>query len=67
MVCDDGGDEALVTLHMYIGPVPHMVVYDEPGNRTLKVDGGCGAWVPSAASGQILAVQSGMVPVHELS
>lgn len=63
---DDGGELPLVTLHMYSGPVPHMVVYDLAGGRTLKVDGGCGAWVPSADSGQILQSQQGMVPLHAI-
>ena len=63
---DDGGELPLVTLHMYTGPVPHMVVYDQGSGRTLKVDGGCGAWVPKAGSEQILASRQGMVPVDEM-
>lgn len=46
-MCDGGEDEPLMTLHMYAGPIDHMVVYDVENQRTLVVDGGCGAWVPS--------------------
>lgn len=63
---DDGADLPLVTLHMYSDPVPHMVVYDLAAGRTLKVDGGCGAWVPSEDSEQILQSRHGMVPSHEM-
>ena len=43
---DGGAEEPLTTLHLYIDPIDHMMVYDLDGNRTLKVDGGCGAWLP---------------------
>jgi predicted metal-dependent enzyme (double-stranded beta helix superfamily) len=45
---DDGAELPLVTLHMYTAGIDHMVVYDVQGERTLVVDGGCGAWVPTA-------------------
>jgi predicted metal-dependent enzyme (double-stranded beta helix superfamily) len=61
---DDGAELPLVTLHMYTGPVPHMVVYDVENNRTLKVAGGCGAWVPEPESGMLLSEQPGMVPIQ---
>lgn len=38
--------EELVTLHLYGPSIPYMIVWDVPNDRTLKVDGGCGAWVP---------------------
>lgn len=63
---DDAADLPLVTLHLYTGPVPHMVVYDVRGGRTIKVDGGCGAWVPESSSGQILETREGMVAVDEM-
>jgi len=43
---DAGAEEPLTTLHMYIDPIDHMMVYDIDGERTLMVDGGCGAWIP---------------------
>jgi predicted metal-dependent enzyme (double-stranded beta helix superfamily) len=42
----ESGPEPLVTLHLYSPTIPHMIVWDVTGNRTLKVDGGCGAWIP---------------------
>jgi cysteine dioxygenase len=65
-MADDGASEPLVTLHMYSDPVAHMVVYDLAAGRTLKVDGGCGAWVPSEGSDQILKSRQGMMPSHEM-
>lgn len=59
---DDGADAPLVTLHMYTGPVQHMTVYDEDRRRTLKVDGGCGAWVPPDGSADILESWNGILP-----
>lgn len=46
--------EALVTLHLYGPSIPYMIVWDVPNNRTLKVDGGCGAWVPDASELSLL-------------
>ena len=43
---DGGAEESLVTLHLYTDPIDHMVVYDLEADRTLVVDGSCGAWVP---------------------
>lgn len=43
---DSGAAEPLITLHLYHGPIAHMVVYDVEGGRTLVVEGGCGAWLP---------------------
>jgi cysteine dioxygenase len=43
---DGGGEDSLVTLHLYTDPIDHMVVYDLENQRTLVVDGGCGAWTP---------------------
>lgn len=43
---DGGGEQPLVTLHLYTDPIDHMVVYDVERERTLVVDGGCGAWLP---------------------
>ena len=63
---DDGGELPLVTLHMYTDPVPHMVVYDEAANRTLKVDGRSGAWVPASDSEHLLGHREGMIAPHEM-
>ncbi|MCP4807420.1 MAG: hypothetical protein GY913_28850 [Proteobacteria bacterium] len=57
---DGGGDEPLMTLHMYAGPIDHMVVYDVEANRTLVVDGGCGAWVPHDAPELIRSTRDGI-------
>jgi hypothetical protein len=57
---DGGGEASLVTLHLYAGPIPHMVVYDLERGETLKVDGGCGAWVPDDPA-QILGRWPGFV------
>jgi len=46
--------EPLVTLHLYGPSIPYMIVWDVPNNRTLKVDGGCGAWVPDATELDLL-------------
>lgn len=43
---DAGGELPLVTLHMYIAGIDHMVVYDTESEETLVVEGSCGAWVP---------------------
>lgn len=43
---DDGADEQLMTLHLYTPGIDFMVVYDLATDRTLVVDGDCGAWVP---------------------
>jgi len=43
---DAGADDPLTTLHLYVDPIDHMLVYDVEGGRTLVVDGGCGAWLP---------------------
>lgn len=43
---DAGAALPLATLHLYAGPIDHMVVYDEAGGRTLVVEGGSGAWLP---------------------
>ncbi len=63
---DDGAAEPLVTLHMYVGPIPHMAVYDLDGDRTLLVDGACGAWIPDENSGLILRERSGILPINAL-
>ena len=43
---DAGAGEPLMTLHVYAGPIDHMVVYDVPTGSSHVVDGGCGAWIP---------------------
>jgi len=43
---DDGADAPLMTLHMYTPTIDFMVVYDQHAERTLVVDGDCGAWLP---------------------
>jgi len=59
---DGGGEEPLVTLHLYTDPIDHMVVYDLEGDRTLVVDGGCGAWIPEDKPHLIRSIQDGIVP-----
>lgn len=59
-MADGGADESLMTLHLYAGPIDHMVVYDLQRHRTLVVDGGCGAWVPDDES-MIRSVTPGLV------
>ena len=59
-MADGGAEDSLMTLHLYAGPIDHMVVYDVEGDRTLVVDGGCGAWVPDDPS-QIRAIHPGLV------
>lgn len=55
--------EALITLHLYGPSIPYMIVWDEPNNRTLKVDGSCGAWVPDPdESEMVLEERPGLVP-----
>ncbi len=55
--------EALITLHLYGPSIPHMIVWDVPNDRTLKVDGNCGAWVPDADEpGMLLEERPGLVP-----
>ncbi len=45
-MADGGGDEPLVTLHLYRGPIPFMMVYDPGVPCTWKVAASCGAWAP---------------------
>lgn len=54
-----GDAEPLVTLHFYMGPIPHMMVWDVDAGRTYKVNGGCGAWVPHDAPELIEAAADG--------
>jgi len=57
---DGGADEPLVTLHFYMGPIPHMMVYDLDEQRTYKVSGGCGAWIPHDQPELIDAMRDGI-------
>lgn len=66
-MADGGGAEALVTLHLYSGPITHMVVYDVDGDRTVVVDGGCGAWLPWDEAHLIRAVVAGFRTPAELA
>jgi len=43
---DDGAEAPLMTLHMYTPTIDFMVLYDPDADRTLVVDGDCGAWLP---------------------
>jgi cysteine dioxygenase len=52
----------LLTLHAYTGPIPFMVVWDLMGARTLRVSGGCGAWVPHDEPELLLDVWPGLLP-----
>ena len=57
---DGGAEEPLMTLHLYAGPIDHMVVYDLEHGRTLVVEGGCGAWVPIEQPELIRAAMNGL-------
>lgn len=57
---DGGAAEPLVTLHLYAGPIGHMVVYDLERQRTLVVEGGCGAWLPYDQPELIRAAHEGL-------
>lgn len=57
---DGGAIEPLATLHLYSGPIAHMLVYDLDGARTLVVEGGCGAWLPWDQPSLIRAIYPGL-------
>ncbi|WP_438028685.1 hypothetical protein [Sorangium sp. So ce233] len=57
---DAGEREPLVTLHFYAGPIDHMIVYDINHQRTLMVDGSCGAWLPWDAPSLIRCMLPGI-------
>ena len=57
---DDGGDEPLMTLHLYTASIDFMMVYDD--DTTHVVDGSCGAWVPWDRPEQIRQSLAGIVP-----
>ena len=57
---DDGGDEPLMTLHLYTASIDFMMVYDD--DTTHVVDGSCGAWVPRDRPDQIRQSLAGIVP-----
>lgn len=63
---DDGEEESLVTLHLYSGPIPWMVVYDTEGDATWQVEGGCGAWIPHDQPELVRQRRDGIVPVAEM-
>lgn len=56
---DDGADEPLVTLHLYVDPIDGMLVYDMATRRTFCVIGDCGAWVPTDAPRLVQATYAG--------
>jgi cysteine dioxygenase len=56
----------LMTLHAYSQSIPFMMVYDIPRNRSLQVDGSCGAWLPENPS-QILQIFEETIPTSHLS
>ena len=64
---DGGAADPLVTLHLYSGPIDYMVVYDVAGQRTVIVDGGCGAWLPWDQPELIRAVRPGLLPPAEVA
>jgi len=60
---ESGLEEPMITLHLYGPTLPHMIVWDQQTGRTLKVSGGCGAWVPAEhEADQLLEVREGLVP-----
>lgn len=61
-----GAGEPLMTLHLYSGPIGHMVVYDRATQSTYVVDGGCGAWVPLDQPELIVAHYEGILSVAEV-
>jgi hypothetical protein len=58
---DSGDGEPLVTLHLYIDPIRQMLVYDLESERTLLVDGQCGAWVPTRRPDLIRQTYDGFI------
>ncbi len=64
---DAGERERLVTLHFYTGPIEHMIVYDVDGQKTLMVDGSCGAWLPWDMPGLIHCMLPGIRPPSAFS
>jgi cysteine dioxygenase len=62
---DDGDEEPLMTLHLYTPTIDFMVVYDQDADRTLVVDGDCGAWIP--APDRVRATAAGMRPRAEVA
>ena len=58
---DSGNSENnLVTLHAYSKSIPYMMIYDVENNRTLRVDGSCGAWIPDHSK-QIIQQYEGIL------
>jgi len=57
---DAGGDVPMMTLHLYTDAIDHMLVYDLLRDRTLVVDGGCGAWIPDDEPSMIRSVTDGI-------
>lgn len=57
---DDGADAPLMTMHMYTPTIDFMVLYDQHADRTLVVDGECGAWLPPAD--RVRDAWSGILP-----
>lgn len=57
---DDNQPRGLVTLHLYTTAIDHMVVYDPTAHVTHVVEGSCGAWVPSQASGMLRSSTPGI-------
>lgn len=63
---DGGGEESLVTLHLYTNPIDHMVVYDVATRRTHVVQGKCGAWIPTDQPALIRRSLPGIHPVENV-
>lgn len=64
---DAGGDEPLVTLHLYTDPIGHMVVYDVATAQTVVVQGECGAWIPVDQPELIRSVHDGVLRFPEVT
>lgn len=62
-VVDDGDEVPLMTLHLYVDPIPFMYVYDQASQRTCEVEGSCGAWIPADRPELIRAWHQGFHPI----
>lgn len=62
---DDGGEQPLVTLHLYAGTTVPTTVYDLEHRRTQWLGPGCGAWARPSSDPEVLRWASGLVPASQ--
>lgn len=58
---DDGGERALVTLHLYAGTTVPTTVYDLERRCTQWLGPGCGAWPRPVGDSEVLRWAEGLV------